>query len=369
MTEPDPSPNPPLVGRAEYELPRVEQVATPRPPQPRPGLVEGGLLTVGFLVVLLGTMIGIVLVAFLLAAIAGQGDALKAPEGAKPGTVGGIPPAITEAVAWSVAIAYAAGLMYALLVLRIVVGRNWAREAGLLRFPLPHLLLGLLALPGFVVLSDVLARFFFWVTRMEHLMDQSSDLGALFKPFHWSFAVLAIGIGPGVVEELWCRGFLGRGFVGRCGWIGGVLLTSLAFGLLHMWPPPYVAVTAVMGVGLHFTYAMSRSLWVPIIIHTMNNSFAALTAVGTIPTAPMEQAGTDSPAAVIGLAVGTVLLVGLAMWTGRACVATDPAARPPLRGVMVPEGAASNMFGGKPNWLLVAAAGLCSGGLVWALFG
>jgi membrane protease YdiL (CAAX protease family) len=369
MTDPDLSPGPPLVQRVAEEVPLVARVAAPLPPRPRPGLVVGGLLTVGFAVVLFGTMIGIVVVAFLLMAITGDIAVLDTPEGAKPGSLASLPPRITQVVAWSIVIAYAAGLMYSILVLRVIVGRNWFREAGLRRFPLPHFLLGLIALPGFVVLSDALARFFFWVTRMENLMDQSGDLGSLFRPFHWSFTVLAIGIGPGVVEELWCRGFLGRGFVGRCGWVGGVLLTSLTFGMLHAYPPPYVMVTAVMGVGLHFTYAMSRSLWVPMTIHTLNNSFAALTAVGTIPTAQMEQVVADHPALVLGLAIGTVLLAGLAMWTGRARVVADPTGPPPLRGVMVPTGPSGHLSGGMPSWALAAAAGLCSGGLVWALFG
>ena len=43
-------------------------------------------------------------------------------------------------------------------------------------------------------------------------------------------AVLIIGLGPGLGEELWCRAFLGRGLVGRHGVVMGVILTSLFFG-------------------------------------------------------------------------------------------------------------------------------------------
>src|SRR5208337_4060578 len=74
------------------------------------------------------------------------------------------------------------------------------------------------------------------------------------------FGVLVVGLGPALNEELFCRGFLGRGLLGRYGTVGGILLTSLFFGLLHL-DPPHVVATFVMGCCLHFTYLMTRSLW------------------------------------------------------------------------------------------------------------
>ena len=54
-----------------------------------------------------------------------------------------------------------------------------------------------------------------------------------FRTWPWQFGVLVIGLGPGLSEELWCRGFLGRGLVEHYGVILGVLLTSFLFGLIH----------------------------------------------------------------------------------------------------------------------------------------
>jgi membrane protease YdiL (CAAX protease family) len=252
-------------------------------------------------------------------------EALKSKPGAEPGSVAAIPPELRGALAWAFPAGYAAGFVFAVTVFRLVAGRGWTREVGLNRLPARHLGLGLLVLPGFVVLSDWLAQLLsqwidpvvFRVTGLGGLGDSGQALQDTFSGHHWSFAVLAIGVGPGIVEEVWCRGFLSRGLVGRYGWAAGVTLTSLFFGALHLWPPSYVLTTAAMGACLHYTYTASRSLWVPITIHLVNNSFGALSAVKAIPTEPLERAGADHPVLMVVLAACLLLAAGTAMWTVR----------------------------------------------------
>jgi uncharacterized protein len=359
-TDPTPPPEPPLVLRPDGEPPLVLPVEPPPSRPPRPGFFEGGLLTIGFAIILFGTLIGIVLAAVGWVAVREGVDALTARPGAKEGSVESLPPVIAEVLAWSFVAGYAAALIYSLLICRVVIGRGWTREVGLRRLPPVHLLLALISLPGFVITSDVLARLAFQVFGAE--VDQSGDIGELFKPFHWSFAVLAIGVGPGVVEELWCRGFLGRGFVGRYGWVVGVGLASLFFGLLHLYPPPYVLVTAAMGIWLHFTYAVSRSLWVPVTIHLLNNSIAGLMAVGMIPTEGVDVALNEASVVITTVAVGALLLGGLAMWTARG----RPTGDGPHAGVMVPPGV--EIVHGPPNIAAAVVGGVCSFVLVWLLF-
>jgi membrane protease YdiL (CAAX protease family) len=210
----------------------------------------------------------------------------------------------------------------------------------------------------------LLARFLFRVFGMEDWIAQQEGLGDLFQSYHWSVAVLAIGIGPGIVEELWCRGLLGRGLVGRYGWGAGVALTSLFFGCLHLFPPPYVLTTAVMGAGLHFTYAVSRSLWVPIILHTLNNSIAALQAVGTVPSGGMEAALSEQPLAAGALALGLLLAAGTAMWGAR--VRSDSPAI--LPGLMVPpEGTGVTLVTPHARPTVVAATAVAVGLSGWLM--
>lgn len=304
-----------------------------RRPKAQPHLWWAILWNLGFAAVLFGAIIGIVVVAAVIMAVTGE----LAP---RPGDQDGIPRALADVLAVSFPVGYLAGLVFAVVALRVVVGRDWPRQIGLRRPPLLHVVLVVLGLPGFVLVSDGLARLLIEVFGSGEAAKQEQMLRNLFLPFPWWFAVLAIGIGPGVVEELWCRGFLGRGLVGRYSWPLGIFLTSLLFGLLHVFPPWYVVVTATMGVGLHLVYMASRSLWVPILLHTMNNSLSALVSIGTIPADRLERNAAGSPLLVFILAAGLLTFVGVAMATGRVrLVPADPSApawEPPFPGVAHP---------------------------------
>lgn len=337
MMDPNADAQPPLVTRAEHEPPLVERPDPAPSALPRPGFMDGLILTIGFAVVLFGTMIGLVLLAMGWIAISDGVDSLQGDPEAAQGSVASIPPVIARVLAWSFPIAYAAALGYTVVVLRWMVGRGWMRQVGLRHAPAVHIVLALIALPGFILGSDLIARVLFQAFGQDQLLTQSSDLGELFHSFHWTFVVLALGLGPGVVEELWCRGFLGRGFVSRYGWVVGVAFASFFFGLLHAYPPAYVLTTAAMGLALHFVYAMSRSLWVPIMVHTLNNSFAGLVAVGAIPSEGMDRALTERLPVLAILTIAVLLLSGLAMWSARVRLLAPAGLGPPVpRGVMVP---------------------------------
>jgi membrane protease YdiL (CAAX protease family) len=327
-------------------------VAWPRRPQPHFGWAL--LWTLGFAVVLFGTMIGIVVVAAVVVAVR-DGTAALSAEG------GTIPPALADVMAVSVPVAYLAGLGFTLLALRVVAGRDWRRQVGLRRPPLLHVFLAVIALPAFVMASNGLAQLLMELFGSAGDANQDEALRELLQPFPWWFAVLAIGVCPGVVEELWCRGFLGRGLVGRYGWPVGILLTSLFFGLLHVFPPWYVVVTATMGVGLHLVYLASRSLWVPILLHTLNNSLATLMSVGVIPTERLDQNTAQAPVLFYLLGAGLLVSVGVAIYTGRVrLVPADPSAplwEPPFPGVAhPPPGANAVLRTGQVSRAAVALA-------------
>jgi membrane protease YdiL (CAAX protease family) len=86
------------------------------------------------------------------------------------------------------------------------------------------------------------------LNRVDDAAEQT--LGVARGP---GFAVLAVAIvvGVPVVEELFFRGLLQAGLVGRLGRTGGVAFASLAFGLAHfqaLQTPALVAFGAVLGV-------------------------------------------------------------------------------------------------------------------------
>lgn len=336
------SDEPPLVTRVEPPL------VMPVTDRPGPGFWAALGLTVVYWLVLIGTAVLLVAAAVAYRVIADGWEAVKSP-GGPAGSVEALPPDVGRVLAWAFPVGYAAGLGFTLLVVRRHVGRDWPRAFGLDRRPWPHLGLVLVALPGFVVLSDVIASAF------ARLVDaplyratgwsppDPNALGQVYGGHPWWFVVFAIGVGPGIVEELWCRGYLGRGLVGRYGWTAGVFLTSLFFGLLHAWPPSYVLTTAVMGAALHFSYVVSGSLWVPILLHVLNNGFAGLGAVGVVPGDLGARAMAADPGGTTVLAAAGVALAGLAGWSGRPAT------------------------GRRPGWLPAGLAAGFSGWLVYRL--
>jgi hypothetical protein len=115
---------------------------------------------------------------------------------------------------------------------------------------------------------------------------------------------------------VWFRGFLGRGLLGRYGPTGGILITSLLFGLVHG-NPVQSLYAVVLGLALHLIYRATRSLWVPILIHFLFNAMAvglSALAVATAKAAPAAPIGTTE--VIIGYAILGVLMAvsALAGW-------------------------------------------------------
>jgi uncharacterized protein len=209
------------------------------------------------------------------------------------------------------------GVLMAWGVIRLIVGKDWKRCLAVRLPSAAHVVLVLLGLPAVMVLGDVVqqlaAKVHPGLKAAEKTMEAVSD-------WPWVLAVLAIGLGPALGEELWCRGFLGRGLVGRYGPIGGIVLTSLMFGLMHI-DPPQAAGACALGLALHFVYLTTRSLLMPMLMHFLNNATVALVTSSNAPRlAPLtalERAPSNSP--LIGLtALFLLLAAGYALYACRA---------------------------------------------------
>jgi membrane protease YdiL (CAAX protease family) len=168
---------------------------------------------------------------------------------------------------------------FGLLALRLVVGRDWTRRVALRRPSLIQFLFVLAGFPCLAILGNVsyaLLRAAGVPSISDLKLTGMEEAIQLFNQWPWAFAVLVIGVGPGIGEELWCRGFLGQGLVGRYGVVVGVLLSSFFFGFIHL-DPCQGAMAALMGIFLHFVYLTTRSLWMPMLLHFLNNSVAVFT--------------------------------------------------------------------------------------------
>ncbi|MCO6455796.1 MAG: CPBP family intramembrane metalloprotease [Pirellulaceae bacterium] len=137
---------------------------------------------------------------------------------------------------------------------------------------------------------------------------QLSELMEFGESF-WLIVFVGGCLFPGVGEEIFFRGFLGRGLLARYGAVFGTLWTALLFGLIHI-EPIQACGAFVLGVAMHFLLLTTRSLLAPIILHTLNNSlaFALYRWNETLPipgvsTLPAEEEVVHTPLLLLAAAV------------------------------------------------------------------
>lgn len=116
--------------------------------------------------------------------------------------------------------------------------------------------------------------------RLKHL-GQSISATTLFLQMPGTgmkllFALAGTLAAP-VGEEIFFRGFVYNALKIRMGMWPAIVLSALAFALIHA-SPVAVVVIFPMGMALAYLYARTGSLWVTILIHAVNNglSFVAL---------------------------------------------------------------------------------------------
>jgi membrane protease YdiL (CAAX protease family) len=210
-----------------------------------------------------------------------------------------------------------------LLMAGLLAGWDWTRRLAV-RPPNP--------MDGFIGLASMIALLLLSLGAYEAmrqglgLSDKSGfalsgmeEMVQLFSKWPWPFAVLVIGLGPGIGEELWCRGFLGRGLLGNYGAVLGILASSFFFGLIHI-DPCQGTMAIFMGLWLHFVYLTTRSLWLPMLLHFLNNSLAVL-----LPRFPQLEAINANPGDIpvsVYVTAGLLLAgVAYALYQSRARLA------------------------------------------------
>jgi hypothetical protein len=163
---------------------------------------------------------------------------------------------------------------------------------------------------------------------------------------------------PAAGEEIFFRGFLGRGLVARWGIARGILLTSLLFGALHF--HPVQSVTAILGgtVG-HLLYLGCRSLWAPIIKHALHNSMLLVFgAFGRGALEALSRTGHLPPLLLVAAATAIAILGILLYRTHRRWLLPDGTKWSPGYDTaeMPPAAAGARLHSAAPSRNLVAVA-------------
>lgn len=110
---------------------------------------------------------------------------------------------------------------------------------------------------------------------------------AFFEPLYytakpvWLIWLAVVLVAP-VYEEVIFRGFLWQGLVNsRLGLVGASLITSGLFTLIHASQYGWFELMAVFSLGMLLAFArhFSHSLWLPILLHILNNGLSMLVFV------------------------------------------------------------------------------------------
>ncbi len=321
----------------DTDPPLVVPVAPPAPRKPRPGFWGAVLWCLLFIAVQTVSAIAVIILVFTvhtirsdnpkqfvdeqLSGLARATAPTKPDDPPRPPT----PNAIGQALAYGMLASQVASLGLILLVVPRAVGPGWKRQLGV-RVPGGlHVFLVILVLPAFLILSDGIGELVIRITGLNRPTVNEGIKGT-FSTVPVFIGFLAVAFGPGLVEEFWCRGFLGRGLCARYGLLWGVASTSLLFGVLHL-DPAHAIIAAFMGLYLHFIYLASRSIWVPVLLHMMNNGMSILLLF--IPSLQNFEKAIEEDKqgfrAVIEIAsLGLIVFASVALWTSRAQLSRNP---------------------------------------------
>jgi membrane protease YdiL (CAAX protease family) len=164
---------------------------------------------------------------------------------------------------------------------------------------------------GVLVLSQTLDS----VTRLLGLADRGSLV--LFRQAlertrgpDLLAAVLVLGFGAGIAEEVFFRGYMQSRLREHWPVPAAVVVTSLAFAVLHL-SAVHAVVALALGLYLGFVAEVSGSTLPPIVCHVVNNVvFTLQTALGF--------SVLDRDANLLATALGPVLVALCVLWLRRA---------------------------------------------------
>ncbi len=227
---------------------------------------------------------------------------------------------------FAIPVVFALVTLITLVMASILIAVKYDRTASAqlaIRFPYwAHFaLVALLIFPLFLALAggtEYLALAFRWagapnwMIEIPGVQETLNSIAQMPPGFRTAFVLVFFGIVPGVGEELFFRGYIGRGLIARWGPWMGVLFSSLLFGLVHI-HPLQAAFAAAMGVVLHAVYLWTRSLLAPMLVHAAYNSIAIFWTLASDP-----QADNRIPNSQFLIALFVSLAIGLLLYFIRA---------------------------------------------------
>lgn len=146
-----------------------------------------------------------------------------------------------------------------------------------------------------------------------------------------AIAFIVIVIVAPICEETIFRGVFLRGFADRYGFARGLMLSALLFAVAHG-SPARIPHTFALGCALGWLYHGTRSLWVSIAAHALNNLIAGVAILAGLSggtPATRKPAPPFHPSELL-LAAFALAAIGLSIWRLKLLFAAPREETPPL---------------------------------------
>ena len=137
------------------------------------------------------------------------------------------------------------------------------------------------------------------------------------------FCLFVVGLMAGLSEEMLFRGAMQRTMQdSRLGAHTAIWVTAIVFSAFHMQFFGFLP-RMLLGAWLGYLFVWTRSLWVPIIAHTLNNStvvvMSYLAGKGVVPEGFGDNLGLPADGAFPWMATASLVLsIAIALWAARS---------------------------------------------------
>jgi sodium transport system permease protein len=130
--------------------------------------------------------------------------------------------------------------------------------------------------------------------RYQQMMDQIMTVSS---GGEFAYKLFLLCLVPAFCEEIFFRGFCQNIFARYKGNVFAILLTGALFAILHG-NPWHIHLYFLLGCFLSWIYMMTRTLWIPILCHFLNNAWV-LTNHAADTTPPWEGSSIALNAAIV----------------------------------------------------------------------
>jgi len=224
---------------------------------------------VAFIVALGGVLVGSGVLAVALVVLQEGGMPPASELESRLGAVLLTPPALIASVSLSVFLLLSTSLIGATLSAQPMGERLRLRKQSIPFRAYPISIVGLL------VVGQTVEYIAIWLGFRDgrSALDMLADAVAAMPQTAFVVLLIAGSLGAGLAEELFFRGYMQTRLTARWGVVAGLIVSSIAFAVLHL-DPLHATLVFFMGIYLGWLAELSGSIVLPIVAHVGNNFLA-----------------------------------------------------------------------------------------------